>query len=266
MTRIILVSLAILIVGCAGTSRKERLSDETINNIAECTGGITGIAGLRGKIEAKIIEKKKSGKIDAEINHKEIVYGVIFNDPDITEDLKKFYFNGYQTCLDKKRNAAIEKENISSLKIESLEFLIDPGSNNEVPEIKLKHPSVYSVDSSDRIMFIAKVGGYSFSKNGGINISYWAQIENMTKEVVYTDKEFSRIDPDEWELKIKSLGISKSDIESVTGAINRRTSTVISNTVELPDKLNKGDYDLVLFVKDNIAGVNISHRIPFVVE
>ncbi len=133
-------------------------------------------------------------------------------------------------------------------------------------QVKLKHPSVYDVKSSKRIMFIAKVGGYAFSKNGGINISYRTLIKNKSNEVVYTDKEFSRIDPNEWELKIKSLGIPIADIEKVTGAINRHTSTVLSNTIELPKELNKGDYDLVFNIKDNIADVTISHKIPFVVE
>lgn len=101
---VLLVVLVVLsITGCARPD-KFKMTDETLNKIAECTGGMGGATKLLAKIEVSVDEKKKSGTGSANINYEEIIEGVIFSDSSISEDLKKFYFTEYQKCLDKIRN------------------------------------------------------------------------------------------------------------------------------------------------------------------
>ena len=104
MHRLVYWLAIFLLVGCAASTGK-RITDDTLNKIAECTGGVAGSAGFMGKIEASVKEKKMEVGGSADVNYKEIIRGVIFSEENISDDLKKFYFTEYQKCLDKVRNA-----------------------------------------------------------------------------------------------------------------------------------------------------------------
>jgi len=94
----------VMLLGCGNTSN--RITDKTWDDIAKCTGGLDASGGLKAKIEASIEEKETQVGGNADIDYEQIIKGVIFSDPTISEELKKFYFAEYQKCMDKIRNAS----------------------------------------------------------------------------------------------------------------------------------------------------------------
>lgn len=109
----LLISLLVTIVFALQGCLKERITDDTLNRIAECTGGISGSSGFVAKIEARVEESRKAGMADADINYKEIIQGVIFSDASISENLKQFYFTEYQKCLDKARALSEHEQRVA---------------------------------------------------------------------------------------------------------------------------------------------------------
>lgn len=178
------LTLFLMATGCVTSSR---ITDDNLNKIALCTGGLGAEFGLVAKMQAKIDKTKQEGDVNAEINYKEVIKGAIFTHKDLSEESKKYFYDKYIECLFKLIGESKAKLDIPRAYVLDEKYLKE-NDNNEVYFKLIKHRQgiQYEYSKSDdlAIAIIYEVEGFEAN---GIKVSLSGDVT-----IIANDKEIAK--------------------------------------------------------------------------
>lgn len=252
----------------AGCVQKEMpMYDETMNQIALCTGGIASDSGLNVRIKAEI-DKKRKLVGNAGINYAEIIKGVIFQDQSISEDLKKFYYDKYLACLRDARNRATKKKFIIS-RVYILDERYVTHAEGETAVSRLEHRDnqqfIVNKDALDSlaVVLLFEVEGFK-EDDSRIHLDGDVRFKHGSKEVAHAPlKALFRIN--DWKKKklVSSVGIEQ--VMKFMGygeeSVSRRIPYLLIVHDFQEDEAPDGDIEISIAVKDILSGQSDSKQL-----
>lgn len=158
------LGIALLLVGCAPI--QSRITDETLNKIALCTGGIGESLGIDTKAQAEIDKEKKKGLGQVTIDYHDLIKGAIFSDAGLTSEQKTGIYNKYLACIDRYAGPPSKVLDITKAYVLDETQLKNGTGASGLNEIRPRDSYQYDYKTPDQIKIVLLLEVQNFGTDG----------------------------------------------------------------------------------------------------
>lgn len=172
----------LILGGCAPI--QSRITDDTLNKIALCTGGIGKSYGIDAKAQAEIDKEKKNELGQVTIDYHDLIKGAIFSDVSLTNEQQTDIYNKYLACIDRYAGPPSK-----TLDITKAHILDETQLKNELGaiglnEIRPRESYQYDYKTPDQIKIVLLLEVQNFGTDGvNTKLEGTVQIVNANKVI-----------------------------------------------------------------------------------